>query len=314
MAFEFTNGASKPNTLILIGGLSDGLGTIGFTKSLVESLEQSSWSLLSPILSSSYSGWGVGSLDQDVEEITKCVEYIQARKQGGKVVIMGHSTGSQDVLHYLYSNTGDDASLRPAVDGAILQAAVSDREAMQATIEGDSDEEKPEGLQEIYIQLVKLARETVSAEEDGDDKLLPLSMTSALGYGDDTPVSARRFLSLVSPDSPGQPAEDDLFSSDLSDDSLKKTFGVVGSSGRLREQGTLLVLLSEEDDAYPDNVDPDDLIEKWQRITDEGHQHRVWNQEFSGVVAGATHDLREENQEEPQRELARRVTGYLATL
>ena len=37
---------------------------------------------------------------------------------------MGHSTGSQDVIHYLSSKS----SSRPKVDGGIMQAPVSDRE------------------------------------------------------------------------------------------------------------------------------------------------------------------------------------------
>jgi hypothetical protein len=38
---------------------------------------------------------------------------------------MGHSTGSQDVIHYL---TSSSASERPKVDGGIMQAPASDRE------------------------------------------------------------------------------------------------------------------------------------------------------------------------------------------
>jgi hypothetical protein len=136
-------------------------------------------------------------------------------------------------------------------------------------------------------------------------------MTGALGYGD-VPVSARRFLSLVSPDSPARPAEDDLFSSDLDENTLKQTFGAIGSSGRLR--GTLLVLLSAEDDAYPESIDPVALLEKWQRATDYDHQNMIWNQEFSGVIDDASHDLGEDDQEPPRQELTKRVTGYLATL
>jgi hypothetical protein len=38
---------------------------------------------------------------------------------------MGHSTGSQDVIHYL---TSPSSSTRPKVDGGIMQAPASDRE------------------------------------------------------------------------------------------------------------------------------------------------------------------------------------------
>lgn len=47
-----------------------------------------------------------------------------------KVVVMGHSTGSQDVIHYLSSPQSDDER-RPEVDGGIMQAPASDREGLQ---------------------------------------------------------------------------------------------------------------------------------------------------------------------------------------
>jgi hypothetical protein len=43
-----------------------------------------------------------------------------------KVVFMGHSTGSQDVIHYLTSPS--DLTSRPGVEGGIMQAPASDRE------------------------------------------------------------------------------------------------------------------------------------------------------------------------------------------
>ena len=57
-----------------------------------------------------------------------------------KIVLMGHSTGSQDVIHYLSASsssyalaTGSDPTVSsgkglPQVDGGILQAPASDRE------------------------------------------------------------------------------------------------------------------------------------------------------------------------------------------
>lgn len=69
---------------ILIGGLSDGLVPTPYTKQLEEachsltttddesqkSRPSSSWSLIQPILSSSYLGFGNGNLDRDSNEIT----------------------------------------------------------------------------------------------------------------------------------------------------------------------------------------------------------------------------------------------------
>jgi hypothetical protein len=255
----------------------------------------------------------VESLGQDVTEIAECIRYIKSHKENGKIAIMGHSTGSQDVLHYLYSSadSADDAgqtSVRPIVEGAILQAAVSDREAMRNVLEEGSSRQTPEEAQRTFATLLDLARKSASDKSDFD-VLLPLKHTAALGYGNETAVSGRRFLSLISPDSPSTPAEDDLFSSDLEFD---KTFGTVKSNGLLR--GTLLVLLSGEDGSYPEDVDKEALLRKWKHAANCGDKHRIWNDEFSGVIPGASHGLSGRDEELPRQDLTRRIAGYLATL
>ena len=91
------------------------------------------------VLTSSYQSWGLGHLDRDTDELAQCARYVKGYKTtkygAGKVVIMGHSTGSQDVLHYLsapnphLSRPAFDPGLqhvkRIAVNGAIMQAAAS---------------------------------------------------------------------------------------------------------------------------------------------------------------------------------------------
>ncbi|KAI5305876.1 tyrosyl-tRNA synthetase [Ascosphaera pollenicola] len=136
-AFEFKTGNKpKPNTLIFIGGLTDGLGSVTLVDDIVKALEDTEWSIFTVLLSSSYKGFGTSSLDQDVKEIAQCVKYaLQYKKEtnGGKeglVSIMGHSTGSQDVLHYIYTADSEAIPDRPQVHGAIMQSPVSDREAV----------------------------------------------------------------------------------------------------------------------------------------------------------------------------------------
>lgn len=75
---------------------------------------------------SAYDGFGTSSLFTDVEEMAALASHLRAEGTT-KVVVMGHSTGSQDVIHYL--TTRDD------VDGGIMQAPVSDREHFFATDE-----------------------------------------------------------------------------------------------------------------------------------------------------------------------------------
>ena len=54
---------------ILIGGLSDGLIPVPYTGTLDKACHDNGWSLVQPVLSSSYLGFGNGDLDRDSKEI-----------------------------------------------------------------------------------------------------------------------------------------------------------------------------------------------------------------------------------------------------
>jgi alpha-beta hydrolase superfamily lysophospholipase len=71
------------------------------------------------ITSSSYKGWGTGSIKRDVEEIAKAVQYFRNLKPEGKIVLFGHSTGSQDTMQYLLDMAGGNV---PGIDGGVMQA------------------------------------------------------------------------------------------------------------------------------------------------------------------------------------------------
>jgi Protein of unknown function (DUF1749) len=299
-------------------------------KDLTLALESTNWSLFSVLLSSSYSAWGLGRLGQDAEEIAKCVQYVRNYKSSqqtgleyapGKIVIMGHSTGSQDVLYYLCSpnplpldsefDRGLEHITRPGVDGAILQAPVSDREFMLARLKSGTASDPIGAFFGLYTQLVNMAKRVTYTDNNTVDVLLPLSMTARLGYPSDSPISCRRFLSLVSPDSPENPAEEDLFSSDFTDERLQETFGAVGSRGLLRSK--LLVLYSGNDQFAPEWVDKEKLLQRWQKATNK-MGNEVWDAEYSGVIPGATHDLSGEDEDQPKRDLITRVVGYLGSI
>lgn len=231
---------------------------------------------------------------------------------------MGHSTGSQDVMHYLHrpnpldSKPKFDSELehveRDAIDGAIMQAAVSDREVIQLVIQMGWRGRTTTELQAIWDQLVVMARSAVDSGQSSDT-LLPLWMTTAIGYPANTPVSARRFLSLISPNSPQSPEEDDLFSSDLGDEILEQTFGKIAKGGLLN--GKLMVLSSGSDQSVPEWVDKENLLSRWQKATNDGAGREIWDAEHSGVVPGASHALSNDDQAEPRANLVRRVLGYL---
>lgn len=300
--------------MIFVGGLTDGLGTVPYVSKLAKALESTDWSVFNTLLTSSYIGFGLSSLDQDVEEIGQCVQFVRNLKssQGpGKVVIMGHSTGSQDVLHYLYAqnplpkdpvfDVGLEFLTRPPVNGAIMQAPVSDREAVLHLIE---TAEQPNEARGAYEQLINAAK-TQPWTDDKKDSILPLNLTSQLGLPGNAPISARRFLSLMSPGSPEHPEQDDLFSSDLTDKRHIETFGQIAAQGLLRSK--FLVLYSGNDEYAPPSVDKAQLLQKWKKATESGGAS--WD-ENSGVVPGASHNVSGEGQED----LVGRVLRYLQSI
>ena len=285
VAFEHITPTSEfppsQNILIWIGGLGDGLLTTKYPSVIADSLPPD-WSLAQVLLSSSYIGWGTSSLKKDAEELAKCVAYFREIKKG-KIVLMGHSTGCQDVMEYL---TGSGCKERPGVDGGILQASVSDREAMKEMM-----------APSLYERSV-LAAQAMVAVGKGEE-IIPPSETGGF-YPD--PVCARRWLSLASPTKNG---EDDYFSSDLSDDQLRQSFG------NLPARSPLCILYSGKDEYVPSFVDRKALVESWIGVVKAG-TGKV-DEEFSGVVEGATHDLKKDPEEVVQ-DLVRRVLGFLKNL
>jgi len=292
---------------------------------VVKALQETEWSLFTLNLTSSYQAWGLGHLDRDTNEIARCLEYIKSYKEtkfgAGRIVLMGHSTGSQMVLHYLFRPNPHTRTLsfdpelqntkRMAIDGAIMQAPVSDREVIQWVVKEGFGGKLPSELRAVYEELEALAKKTIH-QDQSKETMLPLWMTSQLGYPSNTPVSCRRFLSLVSPESPQSPQEDDLFSSDLSDEQLMKTFGMISQQKLLNYK--LVVLPSGADQSVPDWVDKEKLMIRWRDATDHKGKAQIWDQAFSAVIPGASHALSNDDQARPREDLVKRVMGYLHAL
>ena len=234
-----------------------------------------------PILSSSYAGWGTSSLQRDVEELSKCVAYFRSIKSG-KIVLLGHSTGCQDVVEYL---VGQGQETRAPIDGGILQAPVSDREALVLALDP-----------EMYHESCKIAQEMVDAGR-GED-ILP-SKYSIFGP---SPICARRWLSLASPNHDG---DDDYFSSDLSNEQLAKSFGSVPA------RTSLCILFSGSDEHMSKTIDKVGLIQKWITFVKKGGGNV--DEMNSGVVENASHNL-QGNPADVVSDLVKRIVGFLTTL
>ena len=278
----------KPNTLLFITGLFDTFASVPCVAKVASSLARRSanrWSVMEIQLTSFGVGFGTGDLIRDAEEVAQGVAWLRSRSKvdSSKVVLIGHSTGSQDVLHYLYHGL----AARPAIDGAILQAPVSDREGFSMILSPESDHDE-RSIREVYFECIDLAKQ-YQGHVDGPS--LPRRYTKKLGFMHAF-LSPERFLSLASPDSPRQPSLDDLFSSDLPEKILNGTFGTVGTKNRLKvpvncSKPSLLVLISGEDEYMPNTIDKESLLARWTTALENGGTSLAPS---SGVVAGAKHN------------------------
>ena len=175
------------NALVLIPGLTDGIMSMCYTKSLNSALLSINYSLVQLNLSSSFYQFGFHDLEQDKKDIQDIIKFLKREYKFDKIILCGHSTGCQDVLYLL--RYGEVSSL---IDGVILQAGVSDRDDIFNT------EDSP----------AMLAEAEKLKSENKVDHFLTYKHCGA-------PITASRFLSLA-----GRLTKDDMFSVDLTKEEL----------------------------------------------------------------------------------------------
>ncbi|OAY27875.1 UPF0613 protein PB24D3.06c [Manihot esculenta] len=210
--------------VVFIGGLTDGFLATEYLEPLAIALDREKWSLVQLLMSSSYGGFGASSLQQDASEIDQLVNYLINKENSEGVVLLGHSTGCQDIVHYMRTN----APCSLAVRAAILQAPVSDREYRAMLPE--------------TAAMIDLAS-TMIAEGHGS-KLMPREADSS------SPITAYRYHSLCA-----YMGDEDMFSSDLTDDQLRTRLGHMCNT-------PCQVIFSMADEYVPDYVDKKALVER----------------------------------------------------
>jgi hypothetical protein len=226
----FISGTSSDDggVAVYLGGLTDGPMASPYALELAATLEARGWALCQPVLSSSYLGFGVCSLETDVADLDAMLEQCLPEESDweerandaaandadgataarrSRLLLVGHSTGCQDVVAYLKSGAH-----RARVVGAILQAPVSDREAM--VMEHGAD---------AMADGVRLAREMI---EDGKSEMLMPRHAPGVFR---TPITASRYHSLA-----GRMTPDDVFSSDLSPAELETQLGHMRTANGVR--------------------------------------------------------------------------------
>ena len=213
---------------ILLGGLSDGLLPVPYTQDLADACSEASWSLVQPVISSSYLGFGHGSLQRDCDELQELMRYLINYREAQEFCLVGHSTGCQDAVYFLEHAAPD---LCDRLNVVALQAPASDREGAE--------------LEAGHASNLSLAQSLV---DDGKgEEMMPRSAFWA-------PITAQRFVDLNA-----KGGTDDFFSSDYTDAELAERLRHVG---RNRQNLKVLVAFSGADEFVPPHVDKKALTER----------------------------------------------------
>ena len=213
---------------ILLGGLSDGLLPLPYTQLLADACHESSWSLVQPVISSSYLGFGHGSLQRDCEELQELFRYLIDYRNAEEFCLVGHSTGCQDAVYFL-GNAAKDLCDKLTVVG--LQAPVSDRECA--------------AIHAGYLENLEVAKTLVQGGKG--QEMMPRSAFWA-------PITAQRFVDLNE-----KGGSDDFFSSDFTDEELSDRLRHVGKD---RSGLRVLVAGSGADEYVPSHIDKWDLTKR----------------------------------------------------
>lgn len=250
------------------------------------------------LLTSSYSGWQTSHLARDAAELATAIAHFRrvaaarAPAARARLLLLGHSTGCQIAAHYLVGpwqapRIPADTLAQPHVDGVILQAGISDREALGTVFAPD------------FVERSLRAARAMVAEGRGEDQV-PADVTEGIFGGN---PSARRWLSLLSKE-PAE-ADDDYFSSDLGDGTVERIWGRGGLAGR---GVPVMVLLSGSDEHMPPSLDKEWLVkERWGKAVT--HAGGKWCPE-SGVVKNASHNLNGSSSEAVS-DLCKRVAAFV---
>ncbi|KAK4688240.1 hypothetical protein P7C73_g1865, partial [Tremellales sp. Uapishka_1] len=251
----FTSGdLSSKHAVIFIGGLFNGPGGVSYVGKLSEALETAGWKLVQMHWTGAFDGFGTGSLDRDIDEMEVLVNHLRA-KGDTTIVIMGHSTGSQDVIHYLTNKSG--------VDGGIMQAPVSDREWLATGDKG-----------KIWRDQIPIAEEMMA--NGRGTEVLDQSFCEMVGAR----ISADRLFSLVA-----EGGYDDYFSSDLPNHPDGVHLHPLSDSfGRLSVPALALFSSKDQENQLGDK---EALMERWMAAAEGKLEAKM--------IEGASHDITEED-------------------
>ncbi|KAI9229853.1 MAG: hypothetical protein DHS80DRAFT_13190 [Piptocephalis tieghemiana] len=218
-AFEsFGDAMGEPKTaVVLIPGLGDGPFSLPYAPGLAEMIRSKGHTFVQANLSSTYTGYGTSSVRQDVEELDRLLGHLVEHHGRERFFLVGHSTGSQDVLMYARHGQHKDR-----VVGCVLQAGVSDREYMEGSMDGD-----------LRARLVEYAEGLIN--QGKGEEMMPREADGSAA------LTARRFLSFAR-----AKGEDDMFSANLSDEYVKALYEGIRTPMLMVHSGADEFVLSQE--------------------------------------------------------------------
>ncbi|KAH6816493.1 alpha/beta-Hydrolases superfamily protein, partial [Perilla frutescens var. frutescens] len=160
----------------------------------------------------------------DAMELDQLISYLINKEDSNGVILLGHSTGCQDIVFYLRSS---HAACSRAVHAAILQV-LSEREYLATLPETGS--------------MIELASTMINEGRPSD--LMPRKAHP------DAPITAYRYHSLCA-----RNGEDDLFSSDFSEEELRQKLGHMFTT-------PTSIIFSMADEHVPQHIDKHALVER----------------------------------------------------
>ena len=198
--------SSPRGVIVFIPGLTDGLLGCQYVESLSQMAMKEQYMFVQPTLSSSWTGYGTSNLTQDVLELDDLLSSTARMRQMTElrtVVLIGHSTGCQDIVHYM-----KHGKYKHHICSIVLQAPVSDREASLLEAQENRSEKALMASIDIATQAVR----------GGNGSTVLMARNTPGTYG--VPMTAERYHSLNTRMSP-----EDVFSSDLTEEELQIQLG-----------------------------------------------------------------------------------------
>jgi pimeloyl-ACP methyl ester carboxylesterase len=251
IAFHASPCTSK--CVVLVSGMTEGPMSLSYTTELYKVLKQHDWSLVMPVLSSSWNAYGTSSLQQDAQELGQLVQHLSTHQNVTDLILMGHSTGAQIISWFAAYGETSPKSLGITLHGLVLQAPASDRHYMSSVI-GSVGTQK----------LCQLAREKL-----GNDKAdSPQHGWMPRERGLSVPFTPYRFLSLIS-----EGGDDDMFTPTTSSRQRSTSLPEPTPSSTISEKLKdipIAVYLSGKDQFIPTPTTIDDyasFFKKWPSVT-----------------------------------------------